>query len=395
MQRRGTVNIQQVRSKLSRHHLRTEPRFEEVHLDEGIELVPAGDLEPYEVELYEADRLLAEGKSPKRVAVRTMLGWFAQARRGSQVVDRVRATLVGYELATQPDFQSCHIDDEIEIVRAKGRSTPQAQPQLSYEYQDLPEEERVPPSNSVLVGTLKESADQLVTVNREESVREAISKMLHHGVSFLPVVQNERNVNGLVRWQDIALHLALGEDPSLEDKVGRVMSARPPEVRTQGRLLDVIPLILDSGCVLLRSEDNKINAILTKGDLAAQLRKRAYPFFLLGEIEGRLREIIDRADFTPEELAGYVDVAGDPERRVTSVDDLTFGEYHRLLSNPVAWGRVPLQLDRKLFAKHLDEVRLVRNSIMHFDPDSPTEEDERTLNRFYRLVCELTDRGMW
>jgi hypothetical protein len=48
---------------------------------------------------------------------------------------------------------------------------------------------------------------------------------------------------------------------------------------------------------------------------------------------------------------------------------MNFGEYVRLLENPANWSKLQLALDRVVFTKMLNGVRLVRNDVMHFDPD--------------------------
>ncbi|MGB5756963.1 MAG: hypothetical protein WBM50_08615, partial [Acidimicrobiales bacterium] len=86
-----------------------------------------------------------------------------------------------------------------------------------------------------------------------------------------------------------------------------------------------------------------------------------------------LRQIVD-AEFSADDLAGYVD-PDDPDRQIEAASSLTFGEYVRLLQSPEAWDRLGLVADRAIFVDHLDEVRRVRNSIMHFSPD-PLDESE-------------------
>lgn len=39
------------------------------------------------------------------------------------------------------------------------------------------------------------------------------------------------------------------------------------------------------------------------------------------------------------------------------------------MENPANWTKIQLALDRVIFTKTLNEVRLVRNDVMHFDPD--------------------------
>jgi hypothetical protein len=54
----------------------------------------------------------------------------------------------------------------------------------------------------------------------------------------------------------------------------------------------------------------------------------------------------------------------------------------RLLENPDHWKKLKLQLDRVVFTKSLGEVRLVRNDVMHFDPDGISDDQLAKLRQF-------------
>ncbi|MCF3334204.1 hypothetical protein L1019_23280, partial [Escherichia coli] len=71
---------------------------------------------------------------------------------------------------------------------------------------------------------------------------------------------------------------------------------------------------------------------------------------------------------------------------VQSVADLTFGEYIRLFENPELWKKTELQIDKKIFTKELDKVRIIRNDVMHFDPDGISEENHELLHNFVRFI---------
>jgi acetoin utilization protein AcuB len=63
------------------------------------------------------------------------------------------------------------------------------------------------------MATLKKKAHQfmsrsLVVAHRDESVAEAIAKILAHGVSCLPVVTAHGTVEGIVSWKDLIRALA-------------------------------------------------------------------------------------------------------------------------------------------------------------------------------------------
>jgi hypothetical protein len=71
------------------------------------------------------------------------------------------------------------------------------------------------------------------------------------------------------------------------------------------------------------------------------------------------------------------------------VADLTLGECVRLFENPKIWGKLDLAIDRMVLAKLLDDVRKVRNDVMHFDPDPMTPDELAILKRAVRLMQEV------
>ena len=69
--------------------------------------------------------------------------------------------------------------------------------------------------------------------------------------------------------------------------------------------------------------------------------------------------------------------------------DLTFGECVRLIEHPQIWGKLNLKIDRVVLTKLLEDVRKVRNDVMHFDPDPMTTDELATLKRAVRLMQEV------
>jgi len=105
----------------------------------------------------------------------------------------------------------------------------------------------------------------------------------------------------------------------------------------------------------------------------------AMPFFHLGELDQTLRWILNRAlDFrTAQRLCS---------KEVTSFDQLTFGDYRRILENKEAWEKLGWPLDRSAFISRLEEIRIIRNKVMHFHPDPIPEEAVDKLRQFNKLL---------
>src|SRR5262249_44077121 len=145
------------------------------------------------------------------------------------------------------------------------------------------------------------------------------------------------------------------------------------EVKADESIFLAVALIAEHECVLVRGTDKKICGIVTTSDLAVQFQQLGEPFLLLGEIENHLRSFL-AGKFSQSELAAIRNPA-DEGRPLEDVADLGYGDYLRLLGEPSRWSRIGLALDRKAFIKELDDVRRIRNDVMHFDPDGIGDRD--------------------
>lgn len=400
LKRRGAFVVEEVTSRLARHNLKAEPSILEVGIDDPIALVYSGTHSSFIERLEDAAREAKDGH-PRVISVKEFLRWFGFERRAALVCEQIQAHLHSFELVTEPDFQSVPIDAEVALLHSTAVE-PQAE-NVNTRPVALPSEVVCPsPTNpnaatpvegtshtTFRIGTLNEANRSVVHVRPQSTLREAVSMMLTHQVSHIPILRNERTVIGLVRWKDLGKYLLMSSG-SLDDPVEKAMS-RPREVPADTPFLSAIPEVIQYGCVLVRSAEQKITGIVTKKDLGRRLNELARPFVTLGEIERCLRWVLEQGNFTNVELREIRDPNDD--RPVNSVADLTLGEYQRLLQRDSTWERVGLRIDRKVFNSALEQVRRVRNDIMHFDPESPTEEDNIVLNKFLNLVYELRQFG--
>ncbi len=152
-------------------------------------------------------------------------------------------------------------------------------------------------------------------------------------------------------------------------------------------LLAAVPKIAENDAVLVRGRDRSVTGIVTASDLSSEFRALAEPFFLLEEIEKQIRRLID-GKFEPEELAA-AQHPPDEGREVEGADDLTLGEYHQLLGPEEHWERLDFDLDRTRFRSLLDDVRTIRNKVMHFSPDPLSTDDLAKLGAMRRLLARM------
>ena len=127
---------------------------------------------------------------------------------------------------------------------------------------------------------------------------------------------------------------------------------------------------------LVRGRDRKITGIVTASDLSMQFHALTEPFLLLREIELQVRRLLQRRLNTSD--LSCLATAAPPTQAPKQIADLTFGQYVRLVQNPDISAKLNLGIDSSVLSKLLDNVRTIRNEVMHFDPDAGPTWDLET-----------------
>jgi restriction system protein len=190
--------------------------------------------------------------------------------------------------------------------------------------------------------------------------------MMTKGYSQLAVLTGPHELKGAVSWEGIAKAGIAKDRLTLSD----VIDKYPLVVHADQDLLAQLSVIYRAGFVFVRDSNSSICGIVTNADLTSQFGDMTAPFFQLGEIERRMRPCID-AVFSADELCAAV-----KNRKLTCASDMTFGQYQMLLSDEDRWSRMHWGVDREMFCVHLDDVRKIRNHIMHFGAE-PLDNAQR------------------
>jgi restriction system protein len=304
---------------------------------------------------------------PIVITIRSLLSLWGHRARGAVIVARIRQDLRRSGLATEPDFAAGYIDNSIRLVRAESTAP------VSEEAQEV----------SLKVGNLRAASQGVLTIRPDDALDRATTLMILNDYSQLAVTSSPRSILGVVSWESIG-RVGIAREMSCV----RDATVTAEEVHLDDDLLPLLPRVAAAGYVLVRAVDNTLSGIITAADVTEEFDALASPFFLLGEIERRLRVVVgDR--FELSELAKYRD-PDDDGREVETVDDLSLGEIARLLERQDAWDRFTWSADRVSFIQVLHEVRGVRNRLMHFSPDLPTAEEVvqmRHMLAFLKLVA--------
>jgi CBS domain-containing protein len=313
------------------------------------------------------------------VPIRELLARWGHKRRGTWVVDGIERDLKKAGLATEPDFTQGWIDAVVTLVPKRLMKSPNPSADRMPAATEAQDGIPVPGEVTLIIGSLKSASQPVCSVALDSTLLQAQSLMMKNDFSQLAVMSDLRSLRGAVTWESIAQTSMRMAKPQVRDCV-----IQAELVRFEDDLIQHIPQIVRSGYVFVQRHDRTISGIVTTADLSEEFGRRATPFFLIGEIERRLRRAVDRI-FSQSELNEVRDPR-DATRDVESASDLTIGEYIRLLESPPRWSKTGWQAERSIFIDALHAVREIRNDVLHFSPDPLDEDQIDSLRGFIRWL---------
>ncbi len=329
------------------------------------------------------------------VSVRTLLNWFqGSQRRGWWVVKSIRNELEKNQLETFPDFNSAYIDSLIEFRKI----VPISKKEASKKAEELADKQPENIANKSIdetlniddptyrISRLAAANKDLISVKPDSELSEVLTLMMTFDFSQIPVMQQaKRDLKGVISWRSIGQKLSVGNSPT---KARDLMEPNFQLISSETSLFKALPVIIEHDYVLVENKSNEICGIITASDLSLQFKQLTEPFLLVAEIENHIRQILTKLE--KDDLEKGKDER-DTDRKIETVADLTFGEYLRLCQNPSTWTKLSLTIDRKKFCEYLENIKDIRNSIMHFDPDGLENTSIDTLRNFVRLLQTLRD----
>ncbi|MCO5936595.1 CBS domain-containing protein [Mucilaginibacter sp. RB4R14] len=306
---------------------------------------------------------IKENDKEFEITPRTLLDAFWCEKRTSGNQARVDQYLFENQLETEPDYRNGWFDGDI-ILRHRKRA------KAKNESDPIQRLKLLPAANK-----------ELVTVQKESTLKEAITLMMLNNYSQLPVMSSTRNVYGVVNWDTIGFALANGcKSDDIKDYTSKYYAILDYDTP----LLEAISVIIEKEFALVQKNDKTISGIVTLADISTQFITVTEPFLLLEQIEKHLRQILD-SKFLVDDLREFCKI-GDIERDIEFIDDLAFGDYLQIFSNPDYWEKLNLSFERSHFIKMLDKVRIIRNDIMHFDPEGITKEQREDLTKMAKFL---------
>ena len=306
---------------------------------------------------------IKKGSAGPTETVRTLISWFGAERRGYWVVEEINKALDAHNLVTDPNFESTWIGGQITFYRKSKKQTDDA-----------------PLDPTFRLGRLDASNKRVVSVKPNDSLDRAITLMLTHDYSQLPVMTGARDVKGIISWKTIGSRLALNQVCTECRDCMESAQILSEDVS----LLEAVDVIAKHDYVLVQKSDKSIGGLVTSSDFSFQFRSMSEPFLLVGEIEHGIRHLL-HGKFNSKELQS-ARVETDSARPVNSPSDPTFGEHIRLLNTDDNWTKLEVKIDRTEFIRQLDRVRKIRNDVMHFDPNGLDPDDKVFLTEFAQFL---------
>lgn len=327
-------------------------------------------------------RLKADAGEPETLTVRELIRMWDLEDRDQASSAQIDADLANHGLSTEPDFRAVSLDRTIRVVTLRARdedalSDEPLKRELAMASAGAREESV---DIGLALGNLLSEDSPLVWVSPSAGFEAAVTALQINDYSQVAVLANPHTLHGAVSWKSIAEAKHRNPDAGFDDAIDR--SARNRVFDYDTRLLDVLPIIRQDEYIFVRDFDRKIAGIITAADVVHKYDETAAPFFLIGEIDQELRQLLVNI-FDEDTVRSACESAG---LTFSSVGSMSIGQYQAVLDNPACWDQLGWPLDRKLFVGRLNELRMVRNKVMHFNPDPIKISDVDKLRNFLNLI---------
>jgi CBS domain-containing protein len=356
------------------------------------EVADKGDqgFEARQDEFLSSAKEAAESGSPHRMTVRELIGIWGARGRDFEVNERVDADLGNNGMTTMPDFRAVALDDTVGVVlttqvtageaalAGEGELAVGATVTAPAEVSEADDESAW--DHGLTIGNLPSASRKVCAVTPEATFEEAITLMLINDYSQLAVMTGPRDLKGAVSWKSIARARNANPGAMLSAAITKVS-----DVSYTADLISLLRLIQSQEFVFVRGADRTVTGIVTLADVVEVYGQMASPFFMIGRIDQSLRRIVE-ATFSMRTITPLCDRDG--LRGLSSYDQLTMGDYQRILENADCWTRLGWSLDRKTFCARLEEIAQVRNNLMHFNSDPLPDDVVSMLQDFIILLQE-------
>ncbi|MCP1997391.1 HPP family protein [Flavobacterium sp. HSC-61S13] len=324
---------------------------------------------------------IKKSKKPSKLSTRQVINEYGVSRRGWRVINNVNAWLEKHELIMEPSFEAANFYGFVEI-------SPIPTLQVNGELKKPKYTDAIPRLSIIKSSDLNNSEEKnvsLISIKKETSLVEAVTLMIKHNFSQLPILTSKNEVYGLVSWKSIGKALSLGKTcKQVKD------CFEPVEVLNYDEpLFKAVKIILEKEVVMIKDYKREISGIITATDIGEQFLILSEPFFLIEQIENLIRRILDDI-LTFDDINSVLDV-NKYDKEIKHLSDLSFGHYVRIIENESLFKKLNINIDRVILQKMLSEVNIIRNEVMHFNPEEMGTADLEKLREtrdFLLIIVE-------
>lgn len=313
-----------------------------------------------------------DGK-PENISIRNLLCLFNfYEKRTSGNVWRINEYLKKEKMIIVPNYQGGWIDEIVELKemdKARIKSG------------DESEEEKFDPINRLSV--LKAASQIPISITRDATLEKAYHLMWKNDFSQLPVMNNNREILGIISWQSIAKGLIAKKNSNC---VKDFMTNEYKILSEDTPLFEAIKEVIKTEMIFVRSKENIIQGPVTPFDLNEEFMEQIEPFILLEQIENFVRLIL-HDKIVLEDILGLLTIV-DESRKIESISDLTFGEYQKIIENTENWNLLGLPFVKSDFINEIDQIRKIRNGVMHFHPDKISDLELNHLRKMSKFLMD-------
>jgi len=311
----------------------------------------------------------------KKISKRDLIWKFGYyEKRTSGNVWRINEYLKKEKMIVIPNYQNGWID---EIVELKGKDKAKIKKGNGDEHID-----DFDPINRLSV--LAAASKTPISISRDATLEKAYHLMWKNEFSQLPIMNGDREVLGIISWQTIAKGLIAKKT---SNTVKDFMTNNFIVLDENTPLFEAIKQVIKKGIVFVSNKENKIKGPVTTSDLNEQFIEQIEPYILLEQIENYIRLIL-HDKIILEDIVKLITIE-DEERKLLSISDMTYGEYLRVIENSDMWKLLGLPFDRADFVNDLDDIRKIRNGVMHFHPDSISEKELNVLRKMSDFLMDF------
>ncbi|MBE5320943.1 CBS domain-containing protein [Pedobacter sp. MR2016-19] len=320
-------------------------------------------------------KIKKEGKGIK-MSKRDLIWCFdSYEKRTSGNVWRINEYLKSEKMIIVPSFQGGWIDEEIELKEKDKAKIKNAKSDC---------EEHTTEFDPISRLSILEAASKIpVSISRDADLEKAYHLLWTNDFSQIPVMNNDRDILGVIGWKSIAKGLiAKKKSNCVKDFMNddfKILSSETP-------LFDAIREVIKSGVIFVQDKERKIRGPITPFDLNEEFIEQIEPYILLEQIENFLRLILHNK-IVLEDIIKLL-FKDDTERKIESISDMNFGEYLVVIRNVEMWEALALPFVRADFINELDIIRKIRNGVMHFHPDKISNYELITLRKMSNFLMD-------